>query len=828
MKNKLVNLGVVFLLVLSLMPNVLLASEKQTTNITTTPETTNTTEESSKVEDLQPEDVNPDGDIIIGKEEKPTNQPESEKVEPEKPVEPEVTSPKEDEETTNKHEEAVDKPELRANQSGNAYDVWYEENWKIAVGGYNFYLGRITTKNGNSMFCIEPEQLTTGNGTVGASAVWNSLSTKTQRSLAQLVALERMHNPTSVGNDWYYGAQFAIYQVLGYGSPQNISIPSDIYSRLMATKDIYMSELNTFGMLPSMHNQTLPMHYDHKQKAYIIDGMVDTNGIISSHFRQLNGFADPTTGMSIGVSADNRLYARKDTTPVNPATGDFWADNNTTGGLMEYGNIPFGEGPVFVGDPQSQDVIGCISDPVQWAVGFKPIRGYVHLLKTTQTGKVLPGAEFAIYHDANNNKMLDAGEPEYYRGTSDANGIFESAWLADGNYIVKETKAPAGYDTPNYTGAFTINQDDQMVDMGTVTNNKLGEIHLSKVDNYNLPVADVEFSVYNDVNGNKKYDKGDTLVSTIKTDSNGKASLLNMKFGNYVIKETKNPWNFLAPTYEEAFTLKPGSVIYLNSGKPIINTLIEGKIELNKVDDYNKPLARTEFTVYPALSNIETGQPILDAKGQLQFSDKKIAGTIVTDETGYGSLDKLAPGTYKVKETKAPNGYVNGNYEEIIKVVDDQIIKLNKGKPITNTKIEGYIVVNKTDGNGTKLQGVEFTIYQDTNKNGQYDNADQVQEVLTTDVDGSAVSSYLPEGTYFVKETKPLDGYIGSDKVEKFVVDAKSSIVNGKLVATYNVVNNKITVTSVQTGSKDTTIILSSVLVISVLATAIFLRKRNN
>ncbi len=39
------------------------------------------------------------------------------------------------------------------------------------------------------------------------------------------------------------------------------------------------------------------------------------------------------------------------------------------------------------------------------------------------------------------------------------------------------------------------------------------------------------------------------------------------------------------------------------------------------------------------------------------FCDGQEAGTIETDEKGYGRLEKVKAGTYTIKETKAPAGY---------------------------------------------------------------------------------------------------------------------------------------------------------------------------
>lgn len=69
-----------------------------------------------------------------------------------------------------------------------------------------------------------------------------------------------------------------------------------------------------------------------------------------------------------------------------------------------------------------------------------------------------------------------------------------------------------------------------------------------------------------------------------------------------------------------------------------------GSIELHKVSETT---SLTNFNSCYSLKGAEFGV----------YQGSTLVGTIVTDETGYGRLDNLKPGSYTVKETKASPGY---------------------------------------------------------------------------------------------------------------------------------------------------------------------------
>lgn len=127
-------------------------------------------------------------------------------------------------------------------------------------------------------------------------------------------------------------------------------------------------------------------------------------------------------------------------------------------------------------------------------------------------------------------------------------------------------------------------------------------------------------------------------------------------------------------------------------------TVYTFKIDVDKVDaaDTSNKLADAEFTLY---------------------SDEnctKVVGTTTTDANGKGTFERLKPGTYYLKETKAPEGYVlNPN---AVKVVVSYTVATDKtatptltvdGAAVSAVQVKNTrILVPQTGGMGT----IMFTI----------------------------------------------------------------------------------------------------------------------
>lgn len=268
---------------------------------------------------------------------------------------------------------------------------------------------------------------------------------------------------------------------------------------------------------------------------------------------------------------------------------------------------------------------------------FKNYKGSVKLIKTDANNQSLENAEFNLISssdpsDERTAKSNEAGEV-----------IFDD--LAPGDYMFQEVKAPIGYilNTTAVSVKVPDNAEGQpeMVAVKDSFINYQGTAQLTKTDGQNQPLSGATFKV---VDANGKDVAGKTAIS----DENGLVSVEGLAPGNYRFVEIAAPKNGTYIMSNEKLTFK---VPTENEGKPEVIKLesnvknYRGMIRIHKVgndltdEQQSVDLAGAEFSLYT----------------KSDFSDAR-PEKVVSDEKGNVEFKNLAPGTYYVKETSAPNG----------------------------------------------------------------------------------------------------------------------------------------------------------------------------
>ena len=155
-------------------------------------------------------------------------------------------------------------------------------------------------------------------------------------------------------------------------------------------------------------------------------------------------------------------------------------------------------------------------------------------------------------------------------------------------------------------------------------------------------------------------------------------------------------------------------------------------------------------------------KPLKNAEFEL-FLNRESKGKAVSNENGTVTFADLAPGTYTLKETKAPDNYITPENTWSVTVGSDGSITIeganvetdSAGKyKIINQLQKGTLIFTKMEKGGSALSGATFTLYDSEGKETDYKG--------TSGANGHVTIENIPLGTYTMKETEAPEGYIQS------------------------------------------------------------------
>ncbi|EAG9319635.1 SpaA isopeptide-forming pilin-related protein [Listeria monocytogenes] len=307
---------------------------------------------------------------------------------------------------------------------------------------------------------------------------------------------------------------------------------------------------------------------------------------------------------------------------------------------------------------------------------------------------------------------------------TNASGKLEIADLAPGNYQLVEKEAPIGYQLDATPLAFTI-EFNQAEKLNITKENTLkkGSVTLTKrASGTNDLLANATFKL-------QKAD-GTILKENLKTDTSGQLEIVDLTPGNYQLIETATPTGYKLDTDPVSFTIEFNQTEMITVSKE--NTAKTGTVELNKkASGTSKQLQGAEFKLEDDAGKVLKEKLATDASGKLEIKD-------------------LAPGDYRLIETKAPTGYQLDKAPVRFTIVFNQTEKLAISKE--NIAKTGSVILTKVDGSSKeKLAGAEFELRNATGT--------KVGGNFVTDADGKLVIVDLAPGEYSLVETKAPTGY---------------------------------------------------------------------
>ena len=373
------------------------------------------------------------------------------------------------------------------------------------------------------------------------------------------------------------------------------------------------------------------------------------------------------------------------------------------------------------------------------------------VLKVNEKDEPLTGATFEI--------LKEDGTETGLKADTDDTGEVTFTGLPLGNYLLKESKAPNGYEiNPDYEVGKAITLVEDMDTIKVVNKETIpNSVELTKTDSQTKePLAGAKFKL-------EKID-GELISEDHETDADGQFKVTGLPKGDYQFVETAAPAGYQKDDTPVKFSIteRQGQVVNLKK----TNTLATGTVRLTKIDDQSKE------TLKGAIFQLQ------DSAGET------VKDNLATDGDGILEVKDLAPGDYQFVETQAPTGYEKdaAPIEFTITKAQAKAAEVEK----TNTKSPakpGTVTLTKTDAKtGEALSGAVFELQDSKGK------AIETAVSLVTDKSGKLSLETMAPGTYQLVETEAPTGYVKDATPVKFTIKDQSDTI--ELTKTNKTIDN--------------------------------------
>lgn len=467
----------------------------------------------------------------------------------------------------------------------------------------------------------------------------------------------------------------------------------------------------------------------------------------------------------------------------------------------------------------------------KYLINNASLESYVKIVKVDrETGKQIPyaGAGFQIYDP--NDKLVtmtytypNVTEIDTFYTNEDGYLITPESLPYGKGYSVVEVQAPYGYildSTPVYFDITAENTSEEngvtivktekknTPQKGTITVEKTGEIFSNVTSSgekeivyqpeYSLnSLSGAVFEIYADEDittpdGTVRV-KEDTLVDTVITGTNGKATSNEFYLGKYRVVEKTAPYGFVLNK-----TVNHIELTYSGQNEKVTSTSTSFTNDRQKVIiDLTKILEQNEkFNIgsNDEILNVSFGlyaDEDLKASNGTVIPENGLLEIITCNEKGKATFTTDLPiESYYVKEISTDNHYILSDkkypvaFESAGQNSATVHITVNDGGPIENEIIYGTIKGLKIDREtGENIAGALFGLFSIYEIKFTEETA-----ILTAESNEEGIFTFenVPYGEYIVCELKPATGYLPNG--ESYPV----TISENKEVVEINVLNDKI------------------------------------
>lgn len=575
--------------------------------------------------------------------------------------------------------------------------------------------------NGQTAYCLNYGK-TANNGQELSSHSSSStpLSAEKKKLLGYCLAYG---NHAANANAQYIGTQAMVWNIVNgvFDTPRGDSAAKKLcrsasnssgaysyYTNLKASiKSSYQNKKPSFAAETKTAAKTYPLEWSNKNKRYEVT-IPDNNASISNYTVSLSDYKVKKNKKSITVYTKSASGTK---------TGSITSDYKTLVSMnMTYWRC---------GNSQHQEFVSGTSQLTSPRYYFKvktQAAGKLKLKKTdATTGKVLANAKYGLYTNKKcTNKIAVL--------TTNSKGQAEKDNLSFGTYYVKELKAPEGYTLSKTVTAKVINANNisptvtvqdtpdtpQKPVFSTLTIEKSGEILTGwkngkfVYDTATLAGAEYQIIVLEDIldeKGEVVYAKN-SVITTVTTDENGKASATDLYCSKYLVKEVTAPEGFVVDNTGKEVTLtKEGETVKFTDKRQKVS------LQVHKLDSVDKtPVQGAEFALY-------ADEDIKNARGEVILTKDSLIEKAVSDEKGIVSFKSDVPfASYVARETNVPKGYIYSkeavSFDADYQGQEKETIILEKEVYNTPTSVE---VTKKDITTGHELSGAHLQLLD---KNG--------------------------------------------------------------------------------------------------------------
>ena len=256
----------------------------------------------------------------------------------------------------------------------------------------------------------------------------------------------------------------------------------------------------------------------------------------------------------------------------------------------------------------------------------------VKYIKVETSGKYLEGVEFSLIDKAT-GEVVEVVK-------SDANGVFVFTKFDYGTWIVRETKAPEGY---NVIEDMEFVVDDNWTEPEPVKCIDIpNHYEFVKTDTAGNPLAGVRFALE---------DKAGNKLGDYVSDENGIVKVTDLKPGTYIIREIETLEGFLR-TDETIEVVIDEHYIVPEEMYHLCN--IPNHYEFVKIDNKGNPMPGVKFT--------------------LEDENGTLLGEYVSGEDGIVRITDLQKGKYVIREIETLEGFVKTEEAIVVEINEKYII----------------------------------------------------------------------------------------------------------------------------------------------------------